>query len=262
MFQKIIKYQRPIILISLIACLFFVFKTSDDPFLFQNTWVTWLFQQFPTGNSIIFNVSIGIMVSCIFYVLIVLLPKRSKALQIKRDSGQFRDVPTVDCRLRRWYHIEVENLHRHEIAHYCLVYLKSIKNLSTGEKKVLPLVELKWEGILTQSVSIPPKTSRCFDGVYVYTNSPNIVHLGINSTLVDDPDFIKDYEITGPGDFELCFVIYSVNFLTKRAILGLHIGSGLNDIRFKLLSQSKEAIAMGNETSSPQNTPPGTEYSR
>jgi hypothetical protein len=234
MIKRIIKYRGVILWIFFLASSFFALKSSDDPFFFRNTWVEYLLQQFSTGNSIIFNLSIGIIVSCIFYVLIVWLPKRSKALQIKRGSGQFRDVPTTDKRCRRWYYIEVKNLHDQEIAHYCLVYLESLKNLSSGERRVPPLVEFKWKGILTQSVSIPPKNSRCFDGFYVYTDFPNIVHLGINDKLIDDPDFAKDYEISGPGDFQLSFIIYSVNFLPERATFKLHVGGSLDDICLEL----------------------------
>jgi hypothetical protein len=235
MVKRTIKHRGVILWILFIASCFFVFKTSDEPilWLFRNTWVEFLLQQFPTGNSIIFDLSIGFVVSCIFYVLIVWLPKRSKALRMKRDSSQFRDVPTQGNGCRRWYYIEVENLHNREIAHYCLVYIESLKNLSTGVKTLLPLIELKWKGLLTQSASIPPKRSRCFDGFYVFPNSPDAVHLGFNRELTDDPSFPDDYTIRGPGDFELTFIIYSANFLPEKATFRLHIGSNLDDIRFE-----------------------------
>lgn len=235
MIRKIIKHQQAILLGIFLIASFVALKTSDEPILgvFRNTPLESIFQQFYTGNSIFFNLSIGFIISCFFYVLIVWLPRRSNALHMKTDSAQFRNVLTTILEWRRFFYIEVENLHPSEIARYCLVYLESLKDLSTNEKRLLPLVEFKWEGILTQSVSITAKKSRRFDAFYVFCNSPDTVHLGINDKLTDDPDFFGDYAITGPGDFELTFIIYSENFLPQKATFKLHIGNTLRDIRFE-----------------------------
>ena len=152
--------------------------------------------------------------------------------QILRDRDQFQDVPTRDNKVRRWYHMEVRNLHRQEIAHGCLVYLESLEDLSNGKKRDFELVEFKWKGLYAPAISIAPQKSRLFDGFYVYHNSPHIVHLGINDKVIDAPDFFPYYSLTGPGDFILRFIIYSENFPPTKTTLNLHIGNNLDDINF------------------------------
>jgi len=69
------------------------FKASNEPILsiFQGTWVESFFQQFDTGNSIIFGLSIGFLVSVFFYILVVWLPNRRRKSLIKRNfEEQYR----------------------------------------------------------------------------------------------------------------------------------------------------------------------------
>ena len=69
------------------ASIILVLKTSDEPMLaiFKNTWADSLFQQLATGNLIIFNLSIGFLVSVIFYLLVVWFPNRQRRNLIKRN---------------------------------------------------------------------------------------------------------------------------------------------------------------------------------
>ncbi|MGB7952869.1 MAG: hypothetical protein WCF23_02720 [Candidatus Nitrosopolaris sp.] len=57
---------------------------------------------------------------------------------------------------------------------------------------------------------IASQSSRRFDAIFGYEESPTIVHIGINYSLVDYSGY--DIEIKGPGVFELVFLIYSENF--------------------------------------------------
>jgi hypothetical protein len=63
------------------------FKASDEPILsiFVGTWINSYLQQFETGNSIIFDLSIGFLVSVFFYLLVVWFPDRQRKNLIKRN---------------------------------------------------------------------------------------------------------------------------------------------------------------------------------
>ena len=62
-------------------------KASDErmPSVLRDTWVDSLFQQFGTGNSIIFSLSIGFLISVFFYLLIAWYPNRQRKNLIKRN---------------------------------------------------------------------------------------------------------------------------------------------------------------------------------
>lgn len=76
-----------------IVCIFLVLKTSDDPVLgiVKITFIETLFSRFATGNSIIFSLSIGFLVSMIFYLLVVWYPDKRKKNIIKHNlEEQYR----------------------------------------------------------------------------------------------------------------------------------------------------------------------------
>lgn len=70
-----------------VASIFLALKTSNEPVLviFRNTQVESFFQKFSTGNSIIYDLSIGFLVSVTFYLLVVWLPDRQRKNLIKRN---------------------------------------------------------------------------------------------------------------------------------------------------------------------------------
>ena len=76
-----------------IAGIFFALKTSNDPIVgvFRNTRIEPLFRQISTGNSVIFGLSIGFLVSVIFYTLVVWYPERQRKKLIRRNfEEQYR----------------------------------------------------------------------------------------------------------------------------------------------------------------------------
>jgi hypothetical protein len=57
----------------LLAAIFTMFKSSGEPVLsyFENTFINDSLSQFQTGNTIIYNISMGYIVSFIFYLMVV-----------------------------------------------------------------------------------------------------------------------------------------------------------------------------------------------
>ena len=70
-----------------IGSIILALKASSEPMLpvFRDTWIYSFFQQFSTGNSIIFDLSIGFLVSVFFYILVVWFPARQRKNLIKRN---------------------------------------------------------------------------------------------------------------------------------------------------------------------------------
>ena len=73
-----------------ITSILLALKTSDEPVLdvFRNTRVESLFQRLPTGNTMLFNFSVGFLVSMIFYLLIVWFPDRRRKDIMKKNLGE------------------------------------------------------------------------------------------------------------------------------------------------------------------------------
>lgn len=154
-------------------------------------------------------------------------------LLFERENKEYDDAFDVyEKNNARWYHIKVRNLHQKEIARNCIAYLESVKDTSTGDVKTFELVEFKWKGVNSLSVSIPPELFRYLDAFHVYYDSKNVVHLGINSFVVDWSYYDPLYTIKGPNTYELTYIVFSENFPPVRATFGLQIGHKLNDIKF------------------------------
>ncbi|MBO1272541.1 hypothetical protein J3L11_12890 [Shewanella sp. 4t3-1-2LB] len=69
---------------------FLLVKSSDETVwsALGDGWLHDVFLQFDNGNSIIFNLSVGYIVSTIFYVLVVLLPEIKTKNELKKKLGQ------------------------------------------------------------------------------------------------------------------------------------------------------------------------------
>lgn len=85
-----INSQRVTVSVTLgvIISMFLAFKSSYEPALnaiSNNTFITEILSQFPTGNSIIFNLSIGYMVSVIFWLMVVIFPRQHKRKLLRKN---------------------------------------------------------------------------------------------------------------------------------------------------------------------------------
>src|SRR5687768_15446201 len=78
---------------------FLMFKSSADPLLtfLRGTIFESIFSQFSTGNQIIFDISVGMIVGLFIYVLIVWIPERSKRSRIRKNMAQQYDSFKEDC---------------------------------------------------------------------------------------------------------------------------------------------------------------------
>lgn len=159
-------------------------------------------------------------------------------LILRRTASDFEDANNQvrGEGVGRYFHIKVFNAHKDKMARNCVAYIEKIKNLTTMETRMLELVELKWKGVRNIGVSIAPKQSRYLDAFHINITNQSLAHIGINPFVVDWQGYFNDYQISGSGDYEIDYVVFSEDFSPTRATFKLHIGSQINDVVFVLKS--------------------------
>ncbi len=94
---KLKKSDATLVLLCLV-CILLMFKASTDPrpIYITNTWLEPLFTPFPTGNQIIFDLAVGVIVSLVIYLLVVRLPEVQKKQRLKahlaRQHNDFKEA--------------------------------------------------------------------------------------------------------------------------------------------------------------------------
>lgn len=81
------------------VCLMLMFKSSSDPYpeTIKGTWLEYWLQPFSVGNQIVFDISVGVIVSLFVYVLIVRLPEYKTRLRLKANLLRQYDALKEDC---------------------------------------------------------------------------------------------------------------------------------------------------------------------
>jgi len=155
-------------------------------------------------------------------------------ISLERDEKEYVDTPNIGLveKSFRYYHIKVRNLHHQKIAHDCAMYLEKMKTLSTGEEKGLDLIEFKWKGVTPARIAIPPMKERDIEAFHIRYDKPTMVYFGISQSYVDYTGYVAKYTLTGLGDYELTYILFSENFPPTRQRFLLHIGNRLEETKF------------------------------
>lgn len=111
----------------------------------------------------------------------------------------------------RWLQVEVRNLW-HSVATDCHAYLESWQELPAGETVRPDLVELKWGGVKSARITIPPGASRVLDIAFYLSEDPSIVTLSANLFLIDSTRVADEFKLPGYGDYRLDLAVYCREF--------------------------------------------------
>lgn len=117
--------KRIIFILPFFISVFGVFKFSSDPFLFKNRAILFWFENFKFGNETLLNISIGMMISYLFYYIVIYIPEK-------------REKKVLDILIK----IELEKM----LKLYSSIYI--FLNLNFDENKKINLTNLineKWE---------------------------------------------------------------------------------------------------------------------
>ncbi len=170
-------------------------------------------------------------------------PHWRNELTLERNEKEHKDAifrPTNS--LSRWFHIQVVNRNRLRMATNCTAYILSIRKSGTKRSSKPSLVELKWEGVKTESTIIPPKKYRNLDAVQVFHDSPSVARISINQFLVDYSGFHKEYDLRGPGKFILEYCVFSNDFSPAVGIVELVLRNNLQDVKFHKTERIRQLV--------------------
>lgn len=161
-------------------------------------------------------------------------PRSRKELVLERDPDQFADhrvgtQGTVEP--RRFYYIDVRNLHQRKTATNCFAYLeKAIKLDEPAVEIPFNNVELKWSGYTLPNAHILPGTARPLDAFAVFHRLPSQLEL---VSFSDSLAFGRP-AIRSAGEYELRYAIVSDNFPISRASFLLSLSDTLDRTKLKL----------------------------
>ena len=127
-------------LLILIAAIFTMFKSSDEPILscLENTFVRDSLLQFQTGNTILFNLSVGYIVSFMFYLMIVAFPDyRKRQLYKHRLKWRYKWFKESVIRILINCYEDYRKKYDHENS------LAPLKNRNELEDKLLDYKEFR-----------------------------------------------------------------------------------------------------------------------
>ncbi len=161
-------------------------------------------------------------------------PEWRDELSIER-SDEDKDMNVFDQKEKKnadYFHVKVRNRHKSKIARNCVAFVAKVRE-PDGSVRSRDLVELKWKGVKSAGVSIPPGQFRHLDAFHVYRDSLSVANLGINPFIVDFSSYGEMYRLTGPGKFELDIVVYSDTFGSVSRTYILNIGESLDEINLK-----------------------------
>lgn len=143
------KKRIPVLTITLwiltIFSIFLAFKTSSEPILriFKNTSIETLFRQFTIGNSLVFSVSMGFLVSMIFYLLVVWIPDRRRKNLIKHN---FEEQYKMFKRDMIWAFLSILRITRYDPD--LLSKLSDVKEFRNYFKEPFCDSQCRWDGVL------------------------------------------------------------------------------------------------------------------
>jgi hypothetical protein len=82
-----------------VVCVLVMLKASSDasPTWAKGTWIQTLLAPFSTGNQIAFDMSVGVIVSLLVYVLVVRVPERKKRVRLKANLKRQYSNLKEDC---------------------------------------------------------------------------------------------------------------------------------------------------------------------
>ncbi|EJI1281221.1 hypothetical protein CGH09_23925 [Vibrio parahaemolyticus] len=170
--------ERSIFAVCMLVSMVLIFVASEEPIisLFANTWLQHVFVNAVSGNSIVFNLSIGIFVSCVFYIIVVYIPEQRRqrdfAPEIQRhveqvigrtnsiiskihnksgksfDLASFTKEELVDaCKLfnpkdiPEYFHSGIGNTYTSNFAYGCYVQWTFVLEGIDGAIRYLPFVD-------------------------------------------------------------------------------------------------------------------------
>ncbi|MEH0377529.1 hypothetical protein [Vibrio cholerae] len=185
----------------LVIAVFLLFKSSDEPliFLLSDNILGKMFYKFELGNSIIFNLCIGYIVSLLFYLLVVVMPEKRKQKELTNELGQVvsfmleaffldrRDISIVFHWSKHAIHCKNINEHLEQFERF--KQHASYKRL--GDMKAICLVQSAHEILPTFEQLVPVAFQISYKHAMLWISLTNSIRqiASLNNVEVDDRDW-------------------------------------------------------------------------
>jgi len=128
--------------------------------------------------------------------------------------------------LTRYHQLEVRNLDRSKVAHNCVAFVEKLRDLTEDKDRPIALANLKWAGVTSPTVHIPPDHSWPLDIVRAPLPPVSLGALvAFNQFLTDWSGYNSTYALQPNHQYELQVVVYSDTFGPARIKLEVRFGN-------------------------------------
>ncbi|MCD9482447.1 hypothetical protein GLP25_04485 [Photobacterium phosphoreum] len=193
--------EKTLIWSFLVIAVFLLFKSSDESLisLLSDTFFGEMLYKFELGNSIIFNICIGYIVSLLFYLLVVVIPEKRKQKELTKELGQvvsfILEAFFLDRRdfsiIFHWskHAIHCKNINEHLKQFDRFKQEASYKRL--GEMKAICLVQSAHAILPTFEQLVPVAFQISYKHAMLWISLTNSIRqiASLNDVKVDDRDW-------------------------------------------------------------------------
>ena len=126
---------------------------------------------------------------------------------------------------RRFYYVDVHNMHHSKTATNCYAYLESVVKQGNAPTEIpFNSVELKWSGYTLPNAHILPSAARPFDALAIFHRAP------VEPALVTFSDSLAFgfARIDSAGEYEFRYAVVSDNFPIARRSFVLSLSDRLD----------------------------------
>ena len=161
-------------------------------------------------------------------------PKWKNQLTVSLEKNGFVDAKIMNVPgniFGRYFYVKIKNLHLKKSATNCYAYLMKVVDRSAKKKLFdIETPELKWAGYVFPNALIAPKSYRKLDAFWINISNPTKLNFNIYTDYTG-----YNRVISGPGKFDLSYMIVSENFHILKFILRVNASENLQDIDIKLI---------------------------
>jgi len=151
-------------------------------------------------------------------------PKWRNEIILNREQIQFIDAHDVRRdKLARYFHIEVHNRHRSNVARNCFAFLETVVSVDSSKRIPFSTFESKWEGYTLPNAHIPANGVRRFDAFCIEHDNPTQLMF---KGFWDASYFLP--RIDSVGRYEMTYLVVADDFPPARTSLLLTLGSSLD----------------------------------
>lgn len=166
-------------------------------------------------------------------------PHWKNQLVIEIPKPPFKDMPEINInKTKRYFHIQVRNLHRRKSAINCSVYLEKIFDTLKHVEIPIETTGFKWLNSTSLNSAIAPMSYRKFGAFWIY-HTCSLKHLSFKGLTDTSEDIFDLSSPVGFEDLELTYLVISNNFRPIIKTFVLHIDDKIEKTKFYAIDKKE-----------------------